>query len=63
MERSPAEVADYIGILCSEMRALAQQAGLTELAYVLGMCVEEADEKTKFGSKKPKKREMMRGHD
>jgi hypothetical protein len=63
MERSPAEVADYIGILCSEMHALAGQAGLTDLRYLLGMCVEEAEEKSKSPSKKPIKREKMRGHD
>jgi hypothetical protein len=43
MERSSAEVADYLKTLCSEMVVLARQAGLKDLAYLLGMCVEEAE--------------------
>jgi hypothetical protein len=46
MERSPAEVADYIKTLCSELVGLANQAGLGTLAYLLGMCVDEAKSKS-----------------
>jgi hypothetical protein len=43
MERSPYEVADYLKTLCSEMTVLAGKAGLKDLAYLLAMCVEEAE--------------------
>jgi hypothetical protein len=43
MDPTPAEVADYIKTLCSELAGLADQAGLSTLNYLLAMCVEEAE--------------------
>lgn len=56
MHATPAEVADYIKTLCSELAGLADQAGLSTLNYLLGMCVDEAESKRAPPRVQPKKK-------
>lgn len=55
MDRTPAEVADYIKTLCSELAGLADQAGLNTLKYLLGMCIDEAESKRASSRTPPEK--------
>jgi hypothetical protein len=54
MDPTPAEVADYIKTLCSELAVLADKAGLSTLNYLLAMCVEEAESKRASLGNRPK---------
>jgi hypothetical protein len=39
---SPADVAEYIEKMCAELAGMADRAGLRDLRFLLGMCMEEA---------------------
>jgi hypothetical protein len=54
--KGSAEVADYIKSICSELSSMAGQAGLTQLQYLLGMCVLEAESKSAPPKSSPSKK-------
>jgi hypothetical protein len=54
MEATPADVAEYIKTLCSELAGLADQAGLTTLNHLLVMCVDEAESQRASLGDRPK---------